>query len=274
MKLKTTSLAAIVALAITGSASAAVLLTDNFNTANNDVSTFNNTLAADQGGTLATISYTATASPSGGWSAQHSNAGHFLLCTTTLGGATASLNHNFATNANGVGGGALSVSIAGWWASDNNADEADDWFSISIGSGQNTLGNSASGVGYGVEFAFDGSTKIFTNGATIGSTAAATWSADRNVAQNITITLSNGSGGSAFNGTGSVAELYSGTTLISSITLSQLTGSDGFISFAAQNGDNKIQAVYFDDLNVSTIPEPHAALLGGLGILALLRRRR
>lgn len=36
-------------------------------------------------------------------------------------------------------------------------------------------------------------------------------------------------------------------------------------------GDNGLS---FDNIVVSAIPEPSAALLGGLGVLALLRRRR
>jgi MYXO-CTERM domain-containing protein len=35
-----------------------------------------------------------------------------------------------------------------------------------------------------------------------------------------------------------------------------------------------VDGTLVDNIQVSTIPEPSAALLGGLGLLALLRRRR
>jgi uncharacterized protein (TIGR03382 family) len=47
-----------------------------------------------------------------------------------------------------------------------------------------------------------------------------------------------------------------------------LTASEGYIGFSSYD------IVGIDDLKIETIPEPGAALLGGLGMLALLRRRR
>jgi uncharacterized protein (TIGR03382 family) len=48
-----------------------------------------------------------------------------------------------------------------------------------------------------------------------------------------------------------------------------LDATDQFISFHANSTVANI-----DNLSITAIPEPSAALLGGLGLLALLRRRR
>lgn len=49
-------------------------------------------------------------------------------------------------------------------------------------------------------------------------------------------------------------------------------GSNGEVNFEIININNG--AGLYDDFSITTIPEPSAALLGGLGMLALLRRRR
>jgi hypothetical protein len=46
----------------------------------------------------------------------------------------------------------------------------------------------------------------------------------------------------------------------------------GFVGFGRENGNNT--AIDNFSLSSNAIPEPSAALLGGLGLLALLRRRR
>jgi uncharacterized protein (TIGR03382 family) len=45
-----------------------------------------------------------------------------------------------------------------------------------------------------------------------------------------------------------------------------------FLRFESNAGLDEYAAV--DDVTLTVIPEPSAALLGGLGLLALLRRRR
>jgi hypothetical protein len=49
-------------------------------------------------------------------------------------------------------------------------------------------------------------------------------------------------------------------------------GANGEVNFEIINVNNG--AALYDDFSITTIPEPSAALLGGLGLLALLRRRR
>lgn len=50
---------------------------------------------------------------------------------------------------------------------------------------------------------------------------------------------------------------------------------DGVISFTAANGLTTGNGIaVFNGFEIQSVPEPSAALLGGLGVLALLRRRR
>lgn len=67
---------------------------------------------------------------------------------------------------------------------------------------------------------------------------------------------------------------YSNPTPIAA-TLASVGGTLGFSiqNTLAYNGSWE-QAVNFDNVTIDVIPEPSAALLGGLGMLALLRRRR
>lgn len=46
------------------------------------------------------------------------------------------------------------------------------------------------------------------------------------------------------------------------------------ISGAGTTNDGGVNTAWVDNISVTAIPEPSAALLGGLGLLALLRRRR
>lgn len=245
-----------------------LLLTDNFDSGSYGASTFNDTLGTDQGGTLATVNYTVTNNFGGDWAAQHGNGAAMLLVGDNGWGSTASLNHNFAANASGP----LSISFDARWAT--APPDGGHWFSFTVGSLQNTYANFG-GVGYGVLFTKNGSTQQWQNGTNIGSTGENTWSSNTSVYQNVTITLSDGNGGSAFTGNGSVVDLYSGATLISSLTLgTDLTSSDGYMTFAVGPYNGAYAIANFDNLSVSVVPEPAAALLGGLGMLGLLRRRR
>jgi hypothetical protein len=93
-----------------------------------------------------------------------------------------------------------------------------------------------------------------------------------NDGQSISFVLSNASGtGSAFNSDGAndTVKMFVGGVLTNTFTGLDLNPADQFISFHANSSVANI-----DNLSITAIPEPSAALLGGLGALALLRRRR
>lgn len=249
------------ALSLAGPASAVVLLTDNFDTNNESGSNFNNTLAADQGGTLATTSYSTVYALN--HEAQHSNAGTMLL-VGNLPGYTrtniyASLDHNFAGDANTLGK-ALEIKFN---LSVSDGFTPTSWASIALGASQNVTATSNSNK-FSSTFMDSGATEQYSAGTNIGNTM--TFS-DGDL---VSLLLSDTAGtGSAFNGNGSVAKLYINGTLGGTWTGLNLGATDGYFSFQANDTNARI-----DNLTISAIPEPSAALLGGLGMLALLRRRR
>jgi autotransporter-associated beta strand protein len=135
-----------IAIAITSSASAQVvnidnqtlhygtLLTDNFNTPSYNWWEFNNSIAADQGGTLAALAY--STSNGNGYTAQHSNGGYMLLTSDGWGGygGMASPNHNFATTANTTNK-PLEIQFDMW----SVAGDAPDWIGFGLNAGQGQL---------------------------------------------------------------------------------------------------------------------------------------
>lgn len=250
--------------AITGPLHAStVLLTDNFNTASNDAGSFNNSLAADQGGTLATTTYSVQG---WNWVAQHSNGGRLLVATSNSweGNGSVSLNNNFATQANATDE-ALQITfniheVGGY-------GNTTKWVQFNVGNSQHLdVGNGT--VGAGVLFRVNGEAGALSGGGGIGSPG--TWATD----DLVTITLSGTGGvGSAFNGNGSEATISVGATNYGTFTLAQQTNA--YLTFSAFNyGNDEFGLGTFDNLAVTLVPEPGTALLGGLGMLALLRRRR
>lgn len=258
-------MAAASALAIAQSASASTLLfADNFDevNGNNAVSTFNNNLAESQSGSLVSggpIDYTVT--NGSGYVAQHSNGNRLLIAASgpdNIGYGNVSLNYDFAAAANSLDQALVfSFNIMDVFGFNN---EPSNWIAFSINDGQNEFVSN----GYaGLIFRKSGGTQLFGDGSN-----GPNWTAG----DNVTITLSNTAGnGSAFNGNGSVAKIKIGSNTESVFTLAQQ--SSAFITVnaipAGEFGGGTI-----DNLSVTAVPEPSAALLGGLGILGLLRRRR
>ena len=246
-----------------------LLLSDDFDDTNSGVSGFNDNLASTQSGTLATTAYSLQGS---GYVAQHGNGGTLgvsgiLLVATASDGSgngSVSLNNNFATQANAANQ-ALQITF-----NINSVDTYGDtsrWVQFNVGNSQHLdVGNST--VGAGVLFRVNGATGLLSGGGGIGS--AGTWSTN----DLVTITLTDTAGtGSAFNGNGSKATISIGATNYGTFTLAQQTNA--YLTFSAYNyGLDQFGIGRFDNLNVTLVPEPGASLLGGLGMLALLRRRR
>jgi hypothetical protein len=272
MKLKHTYIAALAALAFAGSSQAAVLLTDNFNhnggRPHDGIGTglFNDFLSGDQGGTLATTTYSGSSihpSASGGFYYSI----HGYLGALYLEGADNSkvgLNHNFATDA----------------ISSNQALRID--FNLSVGGGGTTT---AEGVSFGVGSAaiadYDSAGNMFSSFFLAGAqTGTRQYAAGSEIGNTITFTdgdlftyvISNAAGtGSAFDGSGnSVVKFYVNDTLQQTFTGLTFGANDGYINLEATGNVNG----FYDNLIIQTIPEPSSVLLGGLGLLALLRRRR
>jgi autotransporter-associated beta strand protein len=110
------------------------LLTDNFNTPSYNWWEFNNFIAADQGGTLATVAY--STSDGNGYTAQHSNGGNMLLTSDGWWGwgGMASPNHNFATTAN-----TTNKPLEIQFDMSATGGDAPDWIGFGLNAGQGQL---------------------------------------------------------------------------------------------------------------------------------------
>lgn len=264
MKSRTIALLCITVVIASPSHAATLLLSDNFNDNPNGASwDFNNNLGSTQAGTLATTAYSVQG---WNWVSQHSNGGRLLVATSSSGegNGSVSLNNNFATQANAANE-ALQISfnlheVGGY-------GDTSRWVQFNVGNSQH-LAVADGGVGVGILFRVSGEAGALTGGGGIGTPVS--WVAD----DLITITLTGSSGfGSAFNGNGSKATITIGSTNYGTFNLAQQ--NNAYLTFSAFNyGNDQFGLGTFDNLSVSLVPEPGAALLGCLGTLALLRRRR
>lgn len=272
MKLRTIPLAVLAAFTIAGPASAATLLfADNFDSGvNNVANVFSNNVASSQSGSIGTTNYAVTGyGGSQTWVAQHGGSIATISNSPGYEGGNfytgnASLNNNFATQANATNEVLqISFNILNVY---NSAGA--NWVQFNLGNSQ-SLNVTDATVGLGMLFRINQGTQTFSGGGAIDSDSYV----DGNL---VTILLSNTAGtGSAFNGNGSVAKVNIGGTDVGTYTLAQQTNAYvTFGGFVTGTGGEQVVGE-FDNLSVSAIPEPGAAtLLGGLGMLALLRRRR
>jgi hypothetical protein len=178
-----------------------------------------------------------------------------LLVGDTGYAATASLNLDLSTPANEANL-PLSIQLDSRVTDTTNADT---WSSITIGSAQNIFADSPAAkfgirptLGVDMEVWFNGAQQVLTSHA--GNT--------------FRIVLSDSTGKrSAFNGNGSTATLYNGTTLVGTFTLPQLAAGDGYLSFAAHSGV-LYNHTRIDKLNIELISDYHTweefhAITGG-----------
>jgi hypothetical protein len=275
MKTKVTHQLLIAAAIVLGSSAHAsiTLFTDNFNTDGGrpfdsiGLGSFNDSLAADQGGTLATKTYSGSSS-NGGAVGGFFYSIHGYQGTLYIEGADNSkigLNHNFATNANALD---LALKID---------------FNLSVGGGGTTTAEGVSfGIGNNAIADYESTGNMFSSFFLAGNQTGTKQYAAGNVIWEaitfadgdlITYVISDASGtGSAFDaGTGNaMVKFYRNNQLQRTFTGLTFGANDGFINMEAAGNVNG----FFDNLSVQAIPEPSAALLGGLGLLAMLRRRR
>ena len=258
MKAKTSTLFTAIGLtvALASPASAAVtLLTDNFNTE----ASFTASPNADQSGDLAPASYTVTNPFAIGAGSASRGAGTLNLAET-LAGTMVTTSADYITFANTndtpiqftFDVDSSLADVTGFIVGDGG------WYSSSGG----TFGAYVRSSGF--SDVFTGTTKVVNN-TNLGSSTIT-------IKLELRDTLGTGS---AFDGGGSVAQLWAGATDLGSFTLPQLTTTNGKFAFASYDGNTAINSGKVDNFSITaTIPEPGAALLGGLGMLALLRRRR
>ena len=217
-----------------------LLLSDNFNSPSTSAAGFNTTLAADQQGLVAPIAYTITTAGQD-WQAQHGNGSMMLLAGDAGYGATAGLNFNFATLAN-LANSPLQINFSGYVDSTTTPG---CWFSLAIGSAPNLYGFS-SAARFGILPTWDGALQTWAGGSQLQATTHS--------GNAYTIVLANTAGtGSAFNGTGSVARLYNGSTLVNTYSLSQLGAGDGYVSYGADLYNGSWNLAHIDNLSISNL---------------------
>ncbi len=227
-----------------------LLLSDSFTSESYSAADFNSTLAVDQQGLLAPTAYTVTTGGQG-WQAQHGNGGTMLLVGDAGYSARASLNEDFSIAANGLDL-PIAFQIDAWVDTGND----DCWSSIAIGSGQNLIATD-SAVKFGILPVKNGTLQVWMN----GSQASLASHSDNSYRIVLSDTAGNGS---AFNGCGSKAALYNGTTLLGTYTLPQLASGDGYLNFGAQAG-NGYTITRVDTLSISTVPPSVFTWAGGSG---------
>lgn len=142
-------------------------------------------------------------------------------------------------------------------------------FSAGVAEGSSSWGGGGDLFNDGIR-AFNGNSASFTVGGL-----------DSGLTYNIYLYSSNGSGtgeGAAFTITGFGTQNVSGSAGGPGFVL-----GDNYVVFSGITGVTSLSGSYtnftnphgpFNGLQVEAIPEPSAALLGGLGLLALLRRRK
>lgn len=273
MRLNATFLASLAAFTLVGPASATVLFLDNFNTAALGDGNFNNDIATDQSGTAATKTYTTVLG--GGWDGayQRGNGGTWLMYAGAGGfGSTdmrGSLNYDIADAANTLG---LALEISFNISVSASINTTDEWTSFTVGGGQNPFVNDA-GVGFSSLFRDNGGTQQFSNGMDLGGPPFFNPGPTFTDGQLITFVLSDATGlGSAFsagNGANDIVRMYVNGSLTNTFTGLNLDATDQYISFHAGSTVANI-----DNLTITAVPEPGAALIGSFGMLCLLRRKR
>jgi hypothetical protein len=243
----------------------AVLFTDNFDATSNQSPNDQIANPGRQGGSLATLGYiqsgnvqignttTLPASPG-------SDLGDEFLAAFA---GRAYVNYDFSNQTVPI-----EISFRGLISSISNGGLG-DWVSLSIGNPGATPFQFVNGASVSsILFRANGGTEVWNHGSSApgGSGFAPAF----DVWSDYKVVLSDTAGtGSAFGSGGSRADYYINGSLLGTLNITQLNSGEGYFGFAS----NRI--VGYDNLQISTIPEPSSLLagIGGLAGLALLRRR-
>jgi len=218
------------------------LLEDDFDAPNESAMAFNATIGSDQQGLLAPLSYSVTTAGQD-WQAQHGNGGEMILVGDSGYSATAALNQDFALPANEFD---LPLSIQ-FDVSVTATPNDSCWASISLGSARNIIANDAR-ARFAILPVLDGSLQIWQSGTSLPEASHS--------GNTFRMVISNSAGtGSGFNGNGSKAVLYNGSTSIGTYPLPQLNTGDGFLSFSANPYHGSWHIVRFDNLDISLVSD-------------------
>lgn len=258
-------------LAMVHTAPAAVLFSDNFNAPDN--TSFD---ASDIAGRLSGVAAGETYLRSWGTQEQIST-NQLLMPTTNSGGLRfeSALNDPGTTGAadrynwaGGPGGGSILASGGftvsfDWYAPETTLG---DWISFQVGTNNADSGNLAnSGTDYGILFRNNGNTERFDNGNNLG--AGGVFTPGAGTLQQVMITYKFGS-------------FADGTSVNAISTVNGVQVANDTFTWDGNAGELRMELgaisanSRIDNLTISSIPEPSAALLLGLPALGLLRRRR
>jgi len=168
-------------------------------------------------------------------------------------------NYNWATGSNSaaiLAAGGFSISFDYTFALDDT-----QWVGVRVGSGPENIAINAAGVTFGALARGNGQMETWDDGSSNGY-GTATTGAPRSAQFNYAFT------------SWEIGSTVTFTGIVDGITVATDTftwdASDDMKIVIA----GAVDGTLVDNIQVSTIPEPSAALLGGLGLLALLRRRR
>jgi MYXO-CTERM domain-containing protein len=167
--------------------------------------------------------------------------------------------YNWATGANSaiiLADGGFSISFD--YAIPTNDSE---WIGVRVGSGPENIAINAIGVTFGALARGNGAIETWDDGAGQGFGTGST-NVTRNAQFNYAFT--SWAAGTTVTFTG----IIDGNTVATDTFTWDASDNMKIVLAGSVNGN------LVDNIQVSTIPEPSAALLGGLGLFALLRRRR
>lgn len=256
MKIRTIPLAALTAITIAGPASSAtILFSDNFLATSNQTPNDQTTNVGRQGGTLATLGYLQDGNVQiGNGTNPAPHGGNDMLIAF---GGRAYVNYDFS---------AQTVPIEITFNGLVNSSDASDFIGFSVGS--NSIDWVTGANVSSVLFRANGATELWDRGSSsVGATGS---NVGLNVWTDYKIVISDTAGtGGAWGTGGSRIDYYSAGSFVGTFNITQLATGDGYLGLASSGS-----IAGFDNLTITAIPEPGAALLGGIGLLALLRRRR